>query len=221
MTKGPDEMYCESCGETIKQHAEVCPNCGVRPGSGGSSSGLEDERFCQSCGESVKANAEICPNCGVRPASGGSSGALAAATGGGSNDTLYYVGWTFGILFILAGLGTFGDGNVVVSFVQGVFYIAIGALLLPPTRERLDKEYPVTSFGRVRSVDETTITNADDPCSACYGPIDDGVIRSYSEQFVSFGVPLYTVEEGRNQYCRACANGEPAVATGDPSVETA
>lgn len=219
MTKGPDEMYCESCGETVKKHAEVCPNCGVRPGSGGSSGGLESERFCQSCGESIRANAEICPNCGVRP--GSSSGGLAASAGGSSNETVYYLGWTFGVLFILAGLGTFGEGNVVVSFFQGLFYIAVGAVLLPPTRERLDKEFPVTTVGRVRSVDETAIANADEPCSACYGPIDDGVVRSYSEQFVLFGVPLYTVDEGRNQYCRACANGEPTIVADEAGVETA
>jgi TM2 domain-containing membrane protein YozV len=29
-TKGPDEVYCQSCGEPIKAEAEVCPNCGVR-----------------------------------------------------------------------------------------------------------------------------------------------------------------------------------------------
>lgn len=28
--KGPDEKYCESCGEIIKKEAEVCPECGVR-----------------------------------------------------------------------------------------------------------------------------------------------------------------------------------------------
>lgn len=209
-------MYCESCGETIKKHAEVCPNCGVRPGSGSSSSVSGDETYCQSCGEPVKANAEICPSCGVRP--GGSSGGLASSTGGSSNETVYYLGWTFGVLFILAGLGTFGKGNVVVSFFQGLFYVLVGAVLLPPTRERLDKEFPVTTVGRVRSVDETAITNADEPCSACYGPIDDGVVRSYSEQFVLFGVPLYTVDEGQNRYCRACANGEPTVATAESSV---
>lgn len=29
-TKGPDEVYCTSCGEAIKEQAEVCPHCGVR-----------------------------------------------------------------------------------------------------------------------------------------------------------------------------------------------
>ena len=28
--KGPDEVFCRSCGEPIKRAAELCPNCGVR-----------------------------------------------------------------------------------------------------------------------------------------------------------------------------------------------
>lgn len=28
--KGPDEMFCRSCGEPIKKAAEICPHCGVR-----------------------------------------------------------------------------------------------------------------------------------------------------------------------------------------------
>ena len=28
--KGPDEVYCTSCGEPIKEEAEICPHCGVR-----------------------------------------------------------------------------------------------------------------------------------------------------------------------------------------------
>jgi len=27
---GPDEVYCTSCGEPIKEEAEICPECGVR-----------------------------------------------------------------------------------------------------------------------------------------------------------------------------------------------
>lgn len=29
-TKGPDEIFCRSCGEAIKKEAEICPECGVR-----------------------------------------------------------------------------------------------------------------------------------------------------------------------------------------------
>jgi hypothetical protein len=35
-SKGPDEVFCESCGEPIKEAAELCPHCGVRPGTAGS-----------------------------------------------------------------------------------------------------------------------------------------------------------------------------------------
>jgi TM2 domain-containing membrane protein YozV len=28
--KGPDEIYCSSCGAVIKKEAEICPKCGVR-----------------------------------------------------------------------------------------------------------------------------------------------------------------------------------------------
>ncbi|MFD1644616.1 zinc ribbon domain-containing protein [Haloarchaeobius litoreus] len=27
---GPDEVFCTSCGVVIKEHAEICPECGVR-----------------------------------------------------------------------------------------------------------------------------------------------------------------------------------------------
>ena len=29
-----DEMYCRSCGNTVKKEAEICPKCGIRLGSG-------------------------------------------------------------------------------------------------------------------------------------------------------------------------------------------
>ena len=28
--KGPDEIFCQSCGAVIKSAAEICPQCGVR-----------------------------------------------------------------------------------------------------------------------------------------------------------------------------------------------
>jgi len=39
--KGPDEIYCSSCGEIIKEQAEICPECGVRQ-KGSSGSGDKD-----------------------------------------------------------------------------------------------------------------------------------------------------------------------------------
>lgn len=31
-SKGPDEIYCSTCGAVIKKEAEICPECGVRQG---------------------------------------------------------------------------------------------------------------------------------------------------------------------------------------------
>jgi len=37
-TKASDEIFCRSCGETIKEKAEICPECGVRNEAGTQSS---------------------------------------------------------------------------------------------------------------------------------------------------------------------------------------
>jgi len=36
--KGPDEIFCRSCGEPVKEKAEICPHCGVRNEEGATSS---------------------------------------------------------------------------------------------------------------------------------------------------------------------------------------
>lgn len=41
-TKGPDEEFCASCGEAIKQQAVICPNCGVKTETEGVLSRLWD-----------------------------------------------------------------------------------------------------------------------------------------------------------------------------------
>lgn len=40
---GPDEVYCTSCGEVIKEEAEVCPECGVRQKTGDNDEGKPRE----------------------------------------------------------------------------------------------------------------------------------------------------------------------------------
>lgn len=40
-TKGADEAFCSSCGETIKKDAELCPHCGVRQNAGGAAGGAQ------------------------------------------------------------------------------------------------------------------------------------------------------------------------------------
>ena len=39
-----DEQYCSSCGEVIKQEAEICPECGVGQESASTSDGSGPDR---------------------------------------------------------------------------------------------------------------------------------------------------------------------------------
>jgi TM2 domain-containing membrane protein YozV/RNA polymerase subunit RPABC4/transcription elongation factor Spt4 len=64
--KQADEIFCPSCGGTIKKEAELCPKCGVPKSKWRSA----EEVFCTSCGEKIKREAEICPKCGVRQITG-------------------------------------------------------------------------------------------------------------------------------------------------------
>jgi ribosomal protein L32 len=43
-TKAADEKFCSSCGEVIKEAAEICPECGVRQNSASSASGNGPDR---------------------------------------------------------------------------------------------------------------------------------------------------------------------------------
>jgi predicted RNA-binding Zn-ribbon protein involved in translation (DUF1610 family) len=46
-----DEMYCSSCGEIIKEEAEICPECGVRKTSSKSVSSRDSADFQTSVSE--------------------------------------------------------------------------------------------------------------------------------------------------------------------------
>lgn len=84
--KGPDEIYCRSCGEVIKRRAEICPECGVRNEAAEGTGGLHtmEHVYCRSCGDRIRREAEICPGCGVRNPladAGGSAGGGHGGTG--------------------------------------------------------------------------------------------------------------------------------------------
>lgn len=189
--KGFDEIFCRSCGETIKKRAEICPHCGVR----------NEER--DRSNRKSKSRTEE------------SDWFTDIDSPGTVKNGLLALQWGLGILLILAGLGAFISGGSfidwIISFVQGILFVAIGALLIPPVRERIHVEHSISTFGQVRSVDQEFIQDSSEPCNACYSNITEGVSRTYQEQFVLFGVPLFTLERGENNYCRNCANGEPEI----------
>lgn len=98
--KGPNEIYCRSCGETIKRQAEICPHCGVRNEAAESAGGLaaQEHVHCRSCGNEMHREAEICPDCGVanplqsgsgtrQPTGGNTASAGGTATGNAGATT--------------------------------------------------------------------------------------------------------------------------------------
>ncbi|WP_227377898.1 zinc ribbon domain-containing protein [Haladaptatus halobius] len=127
--KDADEVFCGSCGNAIKQEAELCPECGTR-----------NEQS----------------TAGRRPPSGRARDDpfedLAQSTG---DDDLVaqlapYVAWVSGVFLILGGIGTLtGGGNIVRALVGGSIILATGAFVLPIVRDRFgpqlrDKGMPMS-----------------------------------------------------------------------------
>lgn len=104
-----------------------------------------------------------------------------------------------------------------------------GLVLLAPLAcylltRRSNGHRSLTTFGRVRSIDETPTDDAGRACVVCGGGTPGGVVREYAERFYVAGVPVWSFEEGENRYCRRCAVEEDAgapAASKEPMREAA
>lgn len=92
-------------------------------------------------------------------------------------------------------------------FALAFLFVVIGISALPSVSRRLETRHSVLTNGRTRSVDERIVNAPEKPCAACTDPVDRGLERTYRSAFCVLGVPV-TASEGRNYYCRQCANGE-------------
>jgi predicted nucleic acid-binding Zn ribbon protein len=132
-----------------------------------------------------------------------------------------YLGGAFSLLMAAVMLSSW---NAPIMLLGGVFLVA-ALWMMPATRRRLANRHPPTTFGRTRSTEETTRVDPDSPCVVCSAAVEEGVERSYREEYVVAGVPLFTTDAGENQYCRSCASGgvseylEDAPASDDRTVE--
>lgn len=178
---------------------------------------VSDELFCRSCGTEINASADICPHCGVGTADVGSSSAGRSVTqadvGSGSDTSAFQ--WIFGVLLTLAGVAGVTDAGGLAALAGGVVMLLLGLYLIPPVRERIRSEYPVTAFGRHQRVEESVLRGGDRPCSVCFEPVERGVERDFRDEFVLFGVPVYTYDSGENEYCRDCVSGRAHGHTAD------
>lgn len=203
MSLAPDEKYCRSCGEPVKEAAVRCPNCGVDADESVSDVAV-DEVYCESCGEPVKVDAELCPHCGVRQSASG---------GGGLDvdpDVLHYGQIALSGVMLLAAIGSVSDFSDGVAASVGGFllYGAIGLLLLPQVRDRLEKRHSIGTFGRAKTVRTASVSDPTEPCSVCLGNVDSGIRRTYGTEFVVGGVTLWFDGDAVNHYCRSCLESE-------------
>ncbi|WP_049920949.1 zinc-ribbon domain-containing protein [Halopiger djelfimassiliensis] len=122
--------------------------------------------------------------------------------------------WLAAALFAIGAATNPATGLTLTLGVLSVLLAVIGVGAVPPVRERLASRHAVTTNGWTRSVDERIVTAHDRPCAACADSVGRGIERIYRREFCVLGVPL-SVSEGRNHYCRRCANAETAAV--DPS----
>lgn len=198
MKLGPDEEFCEGCGQPVKKQAQICPNCGINTSQGVQSA--RQTEFCNSCGEEIIADAEMCPNCGV------SQGRSYGISGGGNNadSVVYYLQLIAGSIVLLTALSMFGNGAAIGALITAIF----GLLLFPQIREELNlhKEYPITAFGWQKSVTRKPIRTG--TCTICSSDISEGHMKTYSDEFTIAGFRVYSKTKGQNHYCNTCSEGD-------------
>jgi predicted RNA-binding Zn-ribbon protein involved in translation (DUF1610 family) len=211
MSLAPDEKFCASCGEPIKEQAVHCPECGV-PNDGTGPPSSSGTVFCESCGDQIHSDAEVCPSCGVRQTSSNKS------FDSDFEELVYYGQIILGALVVLFGLGTVTNGDLV-SILVGIPAIVAGLVLIPDFRETLPKRHDLTTFGWTRNVTSTPVSNPHQSCTSCGGDIESGVRREYGSDLAVAGVVLTSRTEGENMYCESCLAVERGLDAAETTVD--
>lgn len=86
----------------------------------------------------------------------------------------------------------------------GLAFMLVGLYTTPPVRRRIRERRSPTTFGPTETIDKRYVEQTDRPCAVCGSRVVDGVVRDYKQEYVLAGVPLYTMENGENYYCRDC-----------------
>jgi hypothetical protein len=125
---------------------------------------------------------------------------------------------TLGTLTAVGGLvQAAGMGDVVVpslALVVSLAFVAAGVSVNPRFRRRLARRRDASRFGRVRTVDERTLSaseNRTETCVGCGTDVTEGLVRRYREEYAVAGVPVRTTSEEYNFYCPRCGAAETSV----------
>ncbi|MFB9806378.1 zinc ribbon domain-containing protein [Haladaptatus pallidirubidus] len=117
------------------------------------------------------------------------------------SSVLGFFATIFGLIILLTNFGT-----GVLLFGAVFFILGLFLLLLAP--QHVPGFESLTTFGTVRSTDEKVVSEPTVPCIVCSAPVGTGVKRTFSEKKYFAGIPVKTVKQGENQYCRSCARGD-------------
>ncbi|AFZ71643.1 zinc ribbon domain-containing protein [Natronobacterium gregoryi] len=112
---------------------------------------------------------------------------------------------------VLAAIGVViaASGLSPVLYALAAGFAFLGLISLPSVSDRLARRHSLLTNGRTRTVEERTVVDYDRPCTACSEPVGRGLERIYRAEISVFGFPV-TGSEGRNYYCRRCANADVA-----------
>jgi TM2 domain-containing membrane protein YozV len=102
-----DEMFCSTCGDVIKKHAEICPHCGVR------------------VRPAATAHSQLDPNIAYSEKSRLAAGLLGIFLGGFGIHRFYLGSIGIGILQIILTIFTLGIASLW-GFIEGIIIIAGG-----------------------------------------------------------------------------------------------
>ncbi|WP_227373613.1 zinc ribbon domain-containing protein [Haladaptatus halobius] len=117
-----------------------------------------------------------------------------------------------GLFILLTDFGSVAALFGAVFLLLGLFSLALAPQHVPGFRSP-------TTFGTVRSTDERVVSEPTVPCTVCSGPVGTGVARRFAEKRYLAGIPVWTLNDGENHYCRSCARADFATITGK-RVET-
>ncbi|WP_139136116.1 zinc ribbon domain-containing protein [Haladaptatus sp. W1] len=131
------------------------------------------------------------------------------STGWSAKSALgFLVSSFFGVFGVLFGSFLLLTNWAGAGLVFGTASLLLGLFLLLLAPKHVPGFKSPTTFGRVRSTDEKTVFEPATPCSVCAEPVGNGVKRTYHERTYVAGIPVRTVNEGDNHYCRSCARGD-------------
>jgi len=139
----------------------------------------------------------------------------ATSNGSASGDAIATL---FGVVVVLVSAYLVAVGVLVSSLglsIIGLICALFGLWLTPPVKRRLRRRHSVTTFGRVKRVDNRIIRaseHCEQPCVVCQAPIDRGLVRRRRDETVVAGVPIRAHTLSSNHYCEACARDEFAQA---------